>query len=107
MSEDKILAQIQPMNENVVVKVLDAETVTGGGIVLPNSAVEDSTEAVVLIPNKVSYSRDGKERSPVLKKGDIVRLQRGKVGTGMPEAPDGQKWLAVPEDCIYYYRRLI
>lgn len=103
---EHILSTLTPLNENVIVRVLEPETTSNGGIIIPNKSVEKSTEAIVLKPNTVSYSRDGSERSPVLKKGDIVRLQRGNVGTGMPEAPEGQNWLAVPEDCIYYFRRL-
>lgn len=105
-SDAAILKEITPMNENVIIRVIDNEPVSEGGIVLHGSIVEKSTLGVVLIPNKISFSRDGTKRETVLNVGDIVRLQRGNVGTDMPEAPHGQKWLAVPEDVIYYYRRL-
>ena len=101
-----VLKEITPMNENVIIRVIENEPVSDGGIVLTAASVEKSTLGVVLSPNLISFSRDGTERKPVLQKGDIVRLQRGNVGTGMPEAPHGQKWLAVPEDVIYYYRRI-
>tara|TARA_R110002096_G_scaffold78992_1_gene185664 strand:- start:38 stop:400 length:363 start_codon:yes stop_codon:yes gene_type:complete len=101
-----VLAELTPMNENVIIRVIENEPVSDGGIVLTTASVEKSTLGVVLAPNLISFSRDGSERKPVLKEGDIVRLQRGNVGTGMPEAPNGQKWLAVPEDVIYYYRRI-
>lgn len=105
--EEKILDQINPIGDNLIIKLLDSETKSSEGIILTSSAVEKSTEAIVLKPNVTGYHRNGEPKSPVLKKGDIVRLQRGNVGTGMPESPKGQEWLAVPEDVIYYYRRLI
>lgn len=103
---EAILQELTPLNENVIMRVIDNEAMSTGGIVLTQASVEKSTLGVVLKPNSVSYSRDGSEREPVLKAGDIVRLQRGNVGTEMPESPEGQKWLAVPEDVIYYYRRI-
>lgn len=102
----QVLRELHSMNDNVIVRVVDNEAVSNGGIVLTQGSVEKSTLGVVLMPNVMSFNRDGSRRDPVLKVGDIVRLQRGNVGTEMPEAPEGQKWLAVPEDCIYYYRRL-
>ncbi|AWY02812.1 chaperone GroES [Alteromonas phage JH01] len=102
----EVLREITPMSDNVIVRVVDNEATSSGGIVLSKGAVEKSTLGVVLAPNVMSFNRDGSRRNPVLKVGDMVRLQRGNLGTEMPEAPEGQKWLAVPEDCIYYYRRV-
>jgi chaperonin GroES len=104
---DGILSEITPLSDNVIIRVVDNEAKSTGGIVLTKASVEKSTLGVVLLPNTISYNRDGSTRKPVLKMGDIVRLQRGTVGTGMPEAPEGENWIAAPEDCIYYYRRLI
>jgi len=104
--ERAALAEIEPLSDNVIIRVIDNEAKSAGGIVLTKSSVEKSTLGVVLKPNKVSYRRDGTEKPVSLKELDIVRLQRGNVGTEMPEAPESQKWLAVPEDCIYYYRRI-
>lgn len=104
--DESILSELNPLKDYLIVRVIDSEPVSEGGIVLTRGSIEKSTLAVVLLPNQVSYDRDGKPKPPVLKRGDIVRLQRGNLGTDMPEAPDGQRWLAVPEDCIYYYRRV-
>lgn len=97
---------ITPIDDTVIVRVIPNPDKTSKGIVIPSKACEKSTLALVLIANKVSYNRDGSQRKPVLNAGDLVRLQRGNVGTEMPEAPEGEKWLAVPEDVIYYSMKL-
>lgn len=92
---------ITPVNDNVVLKVLPTEKQIGS-IVIPGQAREKSTLCEVLIPNQISYHRDGSLRPTFLKEGMKVRIPTGKVGTGMPEAPDGEEWVCVPEDMIYY-----
>ena len=93
--------QIIPMDDNVIVRIVPVDTMIGS-IVIPGSAAEQSTLAEVLVPNSISYFRDGSQRRPILKKGMMVRIPKGKSGTGVPEAPDGETWLAIPEDLIYY-----
>lgn len=95
------MQKLTPLEDNVIVKIIEQET-TQGVIVIPDSALEESTLAEVMIPNTVSYKRNGESRDPFLEAGMKVRLPKGNVGTGVPEAPQGEKWLAVPEDCIYY-----
>ena len=89
------------MDDNVIVRMIPQDTKIGM-IVIPGSALEESTLAQVVVPNSISYYRDGTQRDPILKKGMLVRIPKGKTGTGVPEAPDGQDWLAIPEDLIYY-----
>jgi len=95
------MKKIRPLEDNVIVEIIDSEQIIGG-IIIPGSAVEKSTLAKVIVPNEVSYWRNGKRRPPFLKPGTVVRLPTGNVGTGVPEAPEGKKWLSVPEDSIYY-----
>jgi len=92
--------KITPLHDNVIVRVIPND-VKIGSILLPKDALEESTLAEVLIPNQISYHRDGSLRTPFLKKGMRVRIPKG-TGTGVPESLDGEKWLAIPEDCIYY-----
>lgn len=104
---EAILSELTPLSDNVIIRVIDNEAKSTGGIVLTKASVEKSTLGVVLKANTISYNRDGSMREPILQTGDIVRLQRGTVGTGMPESPVDENWIAAPEDCIYYYRRPI
>jgi len=94
---------LHPLEDNVIVRMIDNEKQIGR-FVIPGHAVEDATLAEVIVPNKVSYWRNGDRREPFLKAGMIVRLPKGKIGTDVPEAPEGEKWLAVPEDSIVYIR---
>lgn len=90
-----------PREDFVIIKVLEQKKKIGI-IELLDDSIEKSSLGEVLIPNSISYYRDGKLRESTLKAGDKVRFPTGNVGTGVPEAPDGEKWLAIPEDAIYY-----
>lgn len=92
---------IVPFDDNLIVEIVEAEAKIGA-FIIPDSAMEESTLARVIHPNHRSYGRDGRQRERTFKEGDLVRIPKGKIGTGVPEAPDGKKWLAIPEDCIYY-----
>ena len=93
--------RITPMEDNVIVKIIEQEQKIGS-IIIQNENLEPSTLAEVLIPNSISYARNGTVKAVTLRAGDKVRIPTGNVGTSVPEAPDGEKWLAIPEDCIYY-----
>jgi len=104
--EQALLKEMTPVRDNLIVRLIESEPVSAGGIVLAAKDVEKTTIGVVLKSNTVSYHRDGTPTTPTIRMGDLVRLQRGNVGTSMPEATEGQKWVCVPEDCIYYSRTL-
>ena len=63
--------KIQPLNDRVLVKPLEAEEKTKGGIILPDSAKEKPQEAKVVAvgPGKVV---DGKRQEMSVEVGDIV-----------------------------------
>ncbi len=93
--------KITPMGSNVVVRLIPNEEKIGS-IIVTNSAKEKSTLAEVMIPPNESYHQNGDLKDTVLKVGMKVRLPKSKCGTGMPEAPEGEDWLCIPEDVIYY-----
>lgn len=95
------MQKLTPLEDNVIVRIIPQEAQIGS-IIIPGSALEESTLAEVIVPNPVSYWRDGSTRKPFLKPGQKVRIPKGKTGTGVPEAPDGEDWRAIPEDTIYY-----
>ncbi len=64
--------KIQPLADRIVVKVLDAEEVTKGGIFLPDSAKEKPQEAEVIAVGKGRTADDGKVIAPEVKVGDKV-----------------------------------
>nr|ASN63483.1 co-chaperonin GroES [uncultured virus] len=96
------MIKITPLEDIVIVKIIEPEENKIGSIIINNKDVEPSTLAEVLIPNSFSYARNGELKQVTLRAGDLVRIPTGNIGTGVPEAPVGEKWLAIPEDCIYY-----
>ena len=66
------MASIRPLDDRVVIKVLDAEEVSTGGIVLPNSAQEKPQRGKVTAVGDGRMLEDGKRVSPEVRKGDVV-----------------------------------
>ncbi len=89
--------KIEPLGDKIVVKRLEAEEVTAGGIVLPETAKEKPKEGKIVSvgPGKVL---DSGERSKVqLKKGDRV-LFTSYAGTEVEV--DGEEYLIMSEDDV-------
>jgi len=63
---------ITPLGDRVLVEVLDAEEITKGGIVLPDTAKEKPQQAKVLAVGKGKTLEDGKHAVLEVKKGDLV-----------------------------------
>ena len=88
--------KIQPLADRIVVKVLEAEEVTKGGIVLPQTAQEKPQQAEVMEVGKGKVS-DGKVIAPEVKKGDKVLF--GKY-SGTEITIDGKEYLILKEEDI-------
>jgi chaperonin GroES len=89
--------KIQPLADRIVVKVLKAEEVTKGGIVLPDTAQEKPQEAEVIAVGKGKVSDEGKVIPPEVKVGDKVLF--GKY-SGSEIMMGGQEYLILKEDDI-------
>lgn len=89
--------KIIPLEDRVVVKQSEAETVSAGGIVLPDSAQEKPTEGKVVSvgPGKVLDSGERGEMG--VKKGDTVIYSR--YGGNDVEV-DGKKFVILRESDI-------
>ncbi|MBK8976594.1 MAG: co-chaperone GroES [Planctomycetes bacterium] len=66
------MVKIRPLDDRIVIKVLDAEEVSAGGIVLPDSAKEKPQRGKVTAVGEGRLLDDGKRVAPDVKKGDIV-----------------------------------
>jgi co-chaperonin GroES (HSP10) len=95
------MLKITPTNNNCILKLIENDEKIGS-IIIAKGSIEKPTLAEVIIPPLFSYHPNGDLKDSVLKTGMRVRLPKGQVGTGMPEAPEGETWLCVPEDIIYY-----
>ena len=64
--------KIRPLGEKVLVKRMEAEEVTRGGIVLPDTAKEKPQRGTVLAVGDGRLLKDGNRAAPQVKKGDKV-----------------------------------
>ena len=64
--------KIQPLADRIIVKPLEAEEKTKGGIVLPETAKEKPQEGKVLAVGKGKVKEDGSIQALELKVGDKV-----------------------------------
>ena len=63
---------IKPLHDRVVVKPIEAEEVSAGGILIPDSAKEKSTKGEVVAVGPGKPLDNGSVRAPALKVGDKV-----------------------------------
>ena len=63
---------VKPLDDRVVVEVLEAESKTAGGIVLPDTAKEKPQKGKVVSVGPGRLLDSGKRVTPEVKKGDIV-----------------------------------
>ncbi|MGA2265711.1 MAG: co-chaperone GroES [Phycisphaerae bacterium] len=68
----KAAPKIRPLGEKVLLKRLEAEEKTKGGIVLPDTAKEKPQKGVVLAVGDGKLLKDGKRAAFQVKKGDKV-----------------------------------
>jgi len=64
--------RVEPLGDKVVVKRLEAEETTAGGIVLPDSAKEKPQEGRVLSVGEGALLADGTRTQPQVQEGDRV-----------------------------------
>ncbi|MHC4248284.1 MAG: co-chaperone GroES [Planctomycetota bacterium] len=89
--------KIDPLGDKIVVKRLEAEDVTAGGIVLPETAKEKPKEGKIVSvgPGKVLDS--GERSNMQLKKGDRV-IFASYAGTEVEV--DGDEYLIMSEEDV-------
>ncbi len=66
------MVKIRPLDDRIVLQILDAEEVTLGGIVLPDTAQEKPQRGKVTAVGEGSRNKSGERIKPDVKKGDTV-----------------------------------
>lgn len=66
--------KVTPLHDRVLVKRLEAEETTRGGIIIPDTAKEKPQEAEVIAVGKGRVDEDGKVTPLEVKKGDRVLI---------------------------------
>ena len=64
--------KFRPLHDRVLIKVLDSEEKTSGGIIIPDTAKEKPQEGEVVAVGPGGKSEDGKIVSMDVKVGDVV-----------------------------------
>ena len=88
---------IQPLGDIILIKPLEAEEKTKGGILLPDTAKEKPQEGKVVAVGKGKVLESGKVEPLEVKVGDIVLY--GKY-SGTEITKDGDEYLFVKEEDI-------
>ena len=89
---------IQPLGDRVIVKPLEAESKTKGGIVIPDTAKEKPQEGKVVAVGKGKVSDDGKLQALEVKAGDKVLY--GKYSVTEITTKEGEELLIMKEEDI-------
>ena len=89
--------KIRPLQDRIVVKRLEGETKTKGGIIIPDSAKEKPIEGRVVAVGNGKVLKDGKVRPLEVKIGDVVLF--GKY-TGTEVKIDGEEHVLLREDDV-------
>jgi chaperonin GroES len=90
--------KIRPLHDRVVVRRLEEETKTAGGIVLPDSAAEKPSRGEVLAVGPGKALDNGDVRAPDVKVGDKVIF--GQY-SGSTVKIDGEELLILSESEIF------
>lgn len=89
---------LEPLNERVVVKVVEEEEKTSGGILLPDTAREKPTTGIVQAVGPGRLLENGTRRPVAVGKGDKVVFSK----YGGTEFRDGtEEYMILREDDLY------
>jgi chaperonin GroES len=89
--------KVVPLNDKIVVKRLEAESKTAGGIVLPDNAKEKPRQGKVLSLGDGKLLENGKRAKFQIKEGDKVLFS--SYG-GQEVTVDGEEYLIMTEEDI-------
>jgi chaperonin GroES len=89
---------LKPLADRVIVKAMEAEETTKGGIILPDTAKEKPIEGTVVAVGPGKTADDGKLVKPEVKVGD--KVSSGKY-SGTEVTVEGEEYLIMRESDIF------
>jgi len=89
--------KVRPLKDRIIVKRLEEEEKTKGGIIIPDSAKEKPIEGKVIAVGDGKINKDGKKVPLEIKKGDRVLF--AKYG-GTEIKMDGEEHLMMKEEDV-------
>jgi chaperonin GroES len=91
------MSKIRPLGDRILVKRIQEEEKTKGGIIIPDTAKEKPQEGMVVAVGKGKTTEDGKLLPPDVKAGEKILF--GKYA-GSEVKIDGEEHLILREDDI-------
>lgn len=88
----------QPLGDRIIIKPIEAESKSRGGIVLPDTVKEKPQEGKVVAVGKGKVLDNGTVQKPEVKDGDVVLY--GKYSGTEVTTKEGEEYLIVREDDI-------
>ena len=89
--------KIRPLQDRIIVKRIDEEETTKGGIIIPDTAKEKPQEGKVIAVGKGKLNENGKVQPLDVKKGDRVLFSKY---AGTEVNIDGDEHLIIREDDV-------
>ncbi len=93
----KVKTRIQPLQDRILVKRLDADEEQIGGIIIPDSAKEKPHEGEVIAVGPGKVTDDGKRQAPEVNEGDKILFAK-YAGTEVKS--EGEEYLIMREDDV-------
>ena len=89
--------KIRPLQDRIIVKRVDSEDTTKGGIIIPDTAQEKPQEGKVIAAGKGKLNDEGKVQPLDVKKGDKILFSK-YAGTEIQI--DGEEHIIIREDDV-------
>jgi chaperonin GroES len=89
--------KIKPLQDRILVRRVEEESKTKGGIIIPDSAKEKPAEGIVVAVGEGKRTEDGKRMTPDIKEGDRVLFAKY---AGTEVKIDDEEHLVMREDDV-------
>ena len=89
--------QLKPIRDRVVIRLIEAETATKSGIIIPDAAVEKPDQGEILATGEGRITEDGVVIPLEVKTGDRVLFSKN---AGQAVKVDGNEYRILKEDDI-------
>ena len=89
--------KVRPLHDRILVKRLESEEKTKGGIIIPDTAKEKPQEGQVIAAGKGRVTDDGKLQELAVKKGDKILFSKY---SGTEITLEGDDHLIIREDDV-------
>ena len=89
--------KIKPIREYVVIRRLESESKTSGGLIIPDTAKEKPVQGIIVGVGEGKIDDNGQSVKPVVKEGDKVLFTKW---SGTEVKMDGETFLVMKESDI-------